>query len=75
MNAILERPVRQATGWPQEDQEELPAHAREIEARRTGAYAMCDDEKSAVAEGIRQADCGEFVPDGQLIEADRRHQR
>lgn len=75
MNAILEELVRQAEGWPLEDQEELAAYAREIEARRTGLYVMSDDERTAVDEGIRQADGGVFVPDEQVIEADRRHQR
>jgi cell division protein FtsB len=42
--SILER----VAAWPEEDQEELAALAREIEARRTGVYALSDDEKAAI---------------------------
>jgi hypothetical protein len=41
---ILER----VPAWPQEDQEELVEVAREIEARRTGVYALSDEEKAAI---------------------------
>jgi hypothetical protein len=75
MNAILEKLVRQAETWPQEDQEELVAYAREIEARRTGIYVLSDDEKSVVGEGLQQADRDDFVPDEQVIAADKRYQR
>ena len=44
INAVLES-VRT---WPQQDQEELVELAREIEARRTGVYALSDDEKVAI---------------------------
>ncbi len=43
--AVLER-VR---SWSEQDQEELAEAAREIEARRTGIYAMTGDERIAVA--------------------------
>jgi hypothetical protein len=45
IEAVLEK-VR---SWPQEDQEELAELARDIEARRTGVYAMTEDERRAVA--------------------------
>jgi hypothetical protein len=45
LNAVLAG-VR---SWPQEDQEELVEIAREIEARRTGVYALTDDERQAIA--------------------------
>lgn len=75
MNAILEKLMKQAETWPQEDQEELAAYAREIEARRTGVYFMSEGEKTAVDEGIQQADRGDFVPNEEVIEADKRYQR
>jgi pyridoxal biosynthesis lyase PdxS len=46
INAVLDS-VR---SWPQEDQEELVEVAREIEARRTGVYALNPDERAAIAE-------------------------
>jgi hypothetical protein len=44
IDAVLES-VR---AWPQQDQEELIDLAREIEARRTGIYALTDDERRAL---------------------------
>jgi hypothetical protein len=65
--------LEQAVAWPQEDQHELAEFAREIEARRTGIYAMSDDERIAVGKGLAQADRREFVPDELVAEADKRH--
>jgi len=62
INAVLEG-VR---AWPQEDQDELAALAREIEARRTGVYVMNDDERGAVRQGLDEAARGEFVPDEEM---------
>ena len=39
---------RLVESWPEEDQEELAAPAREIEARRTGVYALSADEMAAI---------------------------
>jgi predicted transcriptional regulator len=62
INAVLEA-VRT---WPQEDQEELAEIAREIEARRTGVYAMSNDERAAVREGLDQAQRGELTQDDEM---------
>jgi hypothetical protein len=74
MNRILKEVIEHAETWPQEDQEELAEYAREIEARRTGVYTMLDDERSAVAKGLAEADGGEFVSDDLIAEADKRHE-
>jgi hypothetical protein len=74
MNRILKEVIEHAETWPQEDQEELAEYAREIEARRTGVYTMSDDERSAVAKGLAEADGGEFVSDDLIAEADKRHE-
>ena len=74
MNRILKEVIEHAASWPQEDQEELAEYAREIEARRTGAYIMSDDERVAVGKGLAEADRGEFVPDEFVTEADKRHE-
>ena len=65
--------MEHAATWPREDQDELAEYAREIEARRTGIYAMSDDERISVAKGMAQADRGEFVSDELMAEADKRH--
>jgi hypothetical protein len=65
--------MEQAATWPREDQEELAEYAREIEARRIGIYSMSDDERIAVGRGLAEADRAEFVSDGAVAEADKRH--
>jgi predicted transcriptional regulator len=60
-----------AETWPREDQDELAEYAREIEARRTGLYSMCADERAAVNQGMAEADQGKFVSDDLVAKADR----
>jgi hypothetical protein len=73
MNRILKEVIEHAETWPLEDQQELAEYAREIEARRTGIYAMSDDERAAVRQGLAEADREEFVPDEILAESDKRN--
>jgi len=68
----LKEVMEQLATWPREDQEDLAEYAREIEARRTGAYTMSDDERAAVTRGLAEADRGEFVSDEVVAEADKR---
>lgn len=75
MTKTLRDLLAQAETWPREDQDDLAEYAREIEARRTGIYAMSDDERAAVARGLAEADQGKFVSDQVVTEADKRHQR
>jgi hypothetical protein len=53
---------------PDEDQEALAEAAREIEALRTGLYAMSSDEEAAVAEGLAQAKRGQFASGDGIAE-------
>ena len=48
MNRQAREILQKVTTWPDEDQEELAAVAREIEARRTGVYVLSDDERAAI---------------------------
>ena len=60
---VLER----AKSWPEEDQEALAGYAREIEAERTGGgYVMTPAERAAVAEGLAQADRGNFASELEM---------
>jgi hypothetical protein len=43
MNAATKDILRKVYSRPEEDQDELAAHAREIEARRTGVYVLSDE--------------------------------
>ena len=58
--------LQRAESWPQEDQEALAEYAREIEARRTGIYRLSDEERTAVREGLAEAQRGEFVSDEEM---------
>jgi predicted transcriptional regulator len=71
---VLKDLIEKAETWLQHDQEELAEYAREIQARRTGAYVMSDEERAAVRRGLAQGDRGEFVPDEVVAEADKRHE-
>ncbi len=62
---ILDKVAR----WPEEDQEELAELAREIEARRTGVYALSEDERAAIADSRR----GAFASEGDVVSFWKRH--
>jgi hypothetical protein len=69
MNQAVKDILQQVTSWPKEDQEELAAIAREIEARRTGVYVLSDDEQAAIAEARR----GGFASDQDIVAFWKRH--
>ena len=68
---LLER----VESWPEEDQEELPEVAREIEARRSGLYRLSDEEKVAVRAGLDAARGGDFVSEDEMEEFYQLHRR
>jgi predicted transcriptional regulator len=68
MNSTLQKLLPAIERWPDEDQEALAEAAREIEALRTGLYAMSSDEEAAVAEGLAQAKRGQFANDDRIAE-------
>jgi predicted transcriptional regulator len=72
MTPRLKDLLKRAEAWPEPDQEELVETAREIESRRTGMYALDDQEWDEVQQGIAEADRGEFVSDEDVADADRR---
>jgi hypothetical protein len=65
INAVLEG-VR---SWPQEDQEELIAYARQIEARRSGVYVLTEEERAAIADARKSP----VVPDEEVTAFWKRH--
>lgn len=75
MNSTLQKLLPAIEQWPEEDQEALAEAAREIEALRTGVYSMSPDEEAAVAEGLAQAERGEFASDAQIAEVWKRFGR
>ena len=66
MNSALKKLLPIIERWPDEDQEALAEAVREIEAMRTGIYAMSPDEGAAVAEGLLQADQNKFADDDRI---------
>ncbi len=68
MNSTLQTLLPAIERWPEEDQEALAEAAREIEALRTGVYTMSPAEEAAVAEGLAQAERGDFASDARIAE-------
>ncbi len=67
MNKVLENILTRAETWPKAAQEELARVAREIEIEQSGAvYTLSADERTAIEEGLAQADRGEFVSDEDM---------
>ena len=69
MNAAAKDILRKVGSWPEEYQEELAEIAREIEARRTGVYALSEAERSAIADARR----GAFASDKEAAAFWKRH--
>jgi hypothetical protein len=61
MSPKTKKLLERVDSWPQEDQDELAEFARAIEARRSGAYVVDDEEEAAIREGLTQLDRGEWV--------------
>ena len=53
MTPKTQKLLEQVQSWPEEDQEELAEYAREIEARRLGAYHASPEELLAIDEAER----------------------
>jgi predicted transcriptional regulator len=75
MNSTLQKLLPAIERWPDEDHEARTEAAREIEALRTGVYSMSSEEEAAVAEGLAQAERGEFASDDQIAEVWKRFGR
>lgn len=73
MNPGTKSLLERVQSWPEEDQEELVAVAREIESRRSGVYGLSGKERVAVREGMDAARRGDFVPDHEMEEFYKLH--
>lgn len=67
--------LEKVASWPEEDQEELAALAREIEARRTGSYQLSEDERAAVRASMDAAMRGDFAPDNEIEDFYQLHRK
>jgi hypothetical protein len=48
MTALMRKLLEEVETWPLEDQEELAQYAREIRGRRTGIYALSNEERAGI---------------------------
>ena len=63
LNGVMEL----AQAWPDPDQQELPACALEIEARRTGSlYHATAEELEGIDRGLQDAREGRFATDEEV---------
>jgi hypothetical protein len=53
MSPAIKELLEHVASWPEEDQEELAAVVRDIEARRTGVYRATPEELKALDEADR----------------------
>ncbi len=73
MNKIVESILDRVADWPEEAQAELMLAVADIEARHLGVFHLSDDERTAVWEGLVQADRGEFVADDVVAAYFKKH--
>jgi hypothetical protein len=66
MSPAAKQIIERVASWPEEDQEELAELAREIEARRSGVYAVSDDERTAIEEALDELNAGKRVPESDM---------
>jgi hypothetical protein len=66
MSPAAKHILEQVASWPEEDQEELAELAREIAARRSGVYAVSDDERQAIEEALDELNQGKRVPESDM---------
>ncbi len=58
--------LERIASWPEEDREELADIAAAIEARRAGVYVLNEEELTAVKEGLRDVELGNFVSEDEM---------
>ena len=68
----LEDILHKAGHWPAEDKRDLIAYALSIEARQGDVYKLSYTERSAIEEGLAEADAGEFASNQELNRAGAR---
>jgi hypothetical protein len=66
MSPAAKQILQQVASWPEEDQEELAELAREIEARRSGAYVVNEDERKAIEEALDELNDGKRVSESDM---------
>ena len=65
-NDQLESLMGRVATWPKTAQQKLVRAVKDIESEDVGVYVLSADERTAVAEGLAQADRGEFVSEVEM---------
>ena len=66
MSLNIREILEHVASWPQEDQEELAAYAREIEARRNSVYESSPEELRAIDEAFEQVARGDLASEAEI---------
>jgi len=73
MTKLLERAIERVRELPAQDQDALANALLSITGEETAVVHLDDETRTAVEEGLAQAERGEFIPDEIVAEADKRH--
>lgn len=74
MTKLLERAIARVRELPENDQDALAALVLSIADDSDASVVPLDEAtRRAIREGLAQAECGEFVSDDVVAEADKRH--
>jgi predicted transcriptional regulator len=73
MTKLLEQAIEKIRELPAKDQDALANALLSITGEETAAVHLDDETRTAIEEGLAQAERGEFVPDEIVAEADKRH--
>jgi predicted transcriptional regulator len=73
MTKLLEQAIERIRELPAKDQDALANALLSITGDETAVVQLDDETSAAIAEGLAQAERGEFVSDKLVAEADKRH--
>jgi predicted transcriptional regulator len=74
MTKLLEHAIERIRGLPAQDQDALAKALLSLTGEEMAVVQLDDDTRTAVEEGLAQAERGEFVPDDVVAEADKRRE-
>jgi hypothetical protein len=70
---LLEQAIARVQTLPEEDQDALAALLLSMTNADGSAVPLDEAARTAIREGLAQAERGEFVPDDVVAESDKRH--
>jgi predicted transcriptional regulator len=73
MTKLLEQAIAKAQSLPPEDQDALALAMLSLTEGDASAYPVDDATRSAIREGLAEAERGEYVPDDVVAAADKLH--